>query len=289
MSLSRRERSEVEAANASKRPTVVFVHGLWLLAGSWDGWRRMFEDSGYATVSTDWPGDAETVDEGRADPQTFAKRSIAQIIDHQVEVLQALESRPAVVGHSFGGLFTQILAGRGLASVSVAIDPGPSRGVLPLPFSALRVASVALRNPANRGRAVGLTAEQFRYGFANVVSEEESRELYETYAVPGSAMPLFSAAFANLNPRTPAKVNFTTPQRGPMLVVSGEQDHTVPHAIAYAAYKLQRRNKDADTEFTEFPDRGHSLVIDSGWREVAEVALAFVAKHYPARRQASSL
>src|SRR3954453_12113700 len=281
MELSQRERSEVDAANASGRPTVVFVHGLWLLAGSWDPWREVFHEAGYATVATDWPGDPATVAEGKANPETFAKHSIAQIIDHQIEVIRALDTKPAIIGHSFGGLFTQILAGKGLASVSVAIDPGPGRGVLPLPFSALKVASVALSNPANRNKAVALSAAQFRYGFASSVSETESLELYERYSVPGSGMPLFSAAFANVNPGTAARADFTNPQRGPMLVMSGEKDHTVPHAVAYAAYKKQRKNS-AVTSFTEMPDRGHSLTIDSGWREVADAALAFVMKHYPA-------
>ncbi len=282
MALSAREQAEVDAANKSGRPVAVFVHGLWLLPGSWDEWRRLFEDSGYATVAPDWPGDAESVAQAKAAPDTFAKRSLTAIVDHQAEVVRALDARPAILGHSFGGLLTQMLAGTGLASVSVAIDAAPARGVLPLPFSALKVASVVLSNPANRGRAVGLTAAQFRYGFGNAVSAEESQALYEKYSVPGSGMPLFSAATANFNPRTPAKADAKNPERGPMLVISGEKDHTVPPAISRATYKLQRKNEHAPTELAQIAGRGHSLTIDNGWREVADVALAFVSKHYPA-------
>jgi pimeloyl-ACP methyl ester carboxylesterase len=283
MVLSAREQGEIDTANASGKPTVLFVHGLWLLANSWTAWRAVFEERGYATVAADWPGDAETVPEARAHPESFAKRSITDIVDHHVELLKALQGKPAIVGHSFGGLITQILAGKGLAVASVPIDGAPYRGVLPLPISALKVASVVVANPLNRRRAVGLTPEQFRYGFGNMVSEKESQQLWESYSVPGSGMPLFSAATANFNPATPAKVDAKNPARGPMLFINGDQDHTVPLAIARAAYKLQKKNGTSVTEFVEITGRGHSLTIDAGWREVADVVLDFFAKHYPAQ------
>ncbi len=185
--------------------------------------------------------------------------------------------------HSFGGLLAQILAGRGLATVSVAIDPAPFRGVLPLPISALRAASPALANPANRHRAVPLTYEQFRYAFANAVTEDEAKQLYETYAVPAPGLPLFQAAAANLNPWSEAKVDTENPSRGPMLILSGENDHTVPWAIANASYKHQAHNA-AVTEIVEMPGRGHSLTIDSGWHDVADTALAFVQRFAAAAR-----
>jgi pimeloyl-ACP methyl ester carboxylesterase len=192
-------------------------------------------------------------------------------------VIATLEKKPALIGHSFGALLAQILAGRGLAAASVAIDPAPFRGVLPLPISALKSARPVLGNPANRNRAVPLTYEQFRFGFANAVSEDEAKELYSTFAVPASGVPIFQAATANLNPWTEAKVNSKSPDRGPLLIVSGEKDHTVPWAIANAAYKKQARN-DSVTEITEIPNRGHALTIDSGWREVADTALRFIKR-----------
>jgi pimeloyl-ACP methyl ester carboxylesterase len=207
----------------------------------------------------------------------FARKSVGQIADHYAEVIGGLKKKPAVIGHSFGGLITQIIAGRGLSAVSVAIDPAPFRGVLPLPISALKSASPVLGNPANRNRAVPLTFEQFRYGFANVVGEDEAKTLYETFAVPGSGETVFQAAAENLNPWTEAKVDTKNPERGPLLIIEGVKDHTVPPAVAEAAYQKQKRNPGV-TEIVELPDRGHSLVIDNGWRDVADTALAFVKR-----------
>jgi pimeloyl-ACP methyl ester carboxylesterase len=277
MTLSEHEQSEVDRANASGLQPVAFVHGLWLLPSSWDKWRTFFEAAGYATIAPGWPDDPDTVADANAAPEVFAGKGVGDIADHVQSVLEQLTTKPAVVGHSFGGLLTQILAGRGLSVASVAIDPAPFRGVLPLPVSALRSASPVLGNPANRHRAVPLTYEQFRYAFANVVDEAEAKDLYESYAVPGSGEPIFQAAAANFNPWSEAKVSSKNPDRGPLLIVSGEHDHTVPWAIANAAYKRQRRNEGV-TEIVEMAGRGHSLTIDSGWQEVAETALDFVRR-----------
>ena len=277
VTINEAERDDVERANASGLTPVAFVHGLWLLENSWDRWVTLFEKAGYVAVRPEWPDDPDSVVEGNAHPEAFAGKSIGQIADHVAEVVRLLDKKPAVIGHSFGGLLTQIVAGRGLAAVSVAVDPAPFRGVLPLPISALRSASVALKNPANRHRAVPLTFEQFRYGFANAVSEEEAQELFATYAVPGPGEPLFQAAAANLNPWSEAKVDTKNPERGPLLIISGENDHTVPWAIANSSYKHQSKNEGV-TEITEMPGRGHSLTIDSGWEEVAMTALAFVKR-----------
>jgi non-heme chloroperoxidase len=271
------ETSQVQRANETGLTPVVFVHGLWLLPSSWDRWAELFESAGYVALTPGWPDDTETVEEAKAHPEVFANKSVGQVADHFAEVIGGLAKKPAVIGHSFGGLLTQILAGRGLAAVSVAVDPAPFRGVLPLPISALRAASPALSNPANRHRAVPLTYDQFRFAFANAVTEEEAKSLYETFAVPASGLPLFQAAAANLNPWTEAKVDTETPGRGPLLIISGEKDHTVPWAIANASYKQQSHNEGV-TEIVEMPNRGHALTIDSGWREVADTALAFVRR-----------
>ena len=225
----------------------------------------------------EWPDDPDTVADANEHPEVFARKTVGQVADHFADVIGKLDKKPAVIGHSFGGLLTQMLAGRGLSAVSVAIDPAPFRGVLPLPISALKSAAPVLGNPANRHRAVPLTFDQFRFGFANAVSEDEAKELYETYAVPASGAPLFQAASANLNPWTEAKVDTKNPERGPLLIISGEKDHTVPWSIANASYKKQSRNEGV-TEIVELPNRGHALTIDSGWREVADTALAFVRR-----------
>jgi pimeloyl-ACP methyl ester carboxylesterase len=267
---------QVERANASGRTPVVFVHGLWLLPSSWDRWAQLFEESGYAALTPGWPDDPETVEEARANPDVFARKSVGRIVDHTEAVLRGLDRKPVIVGHSFGGLFTQILAGRGLSAASVAIGPAPFRGVLPLPLAAVRSVAPILANPANRRRAAPLTWKQFRYSVANAVGEDEARALYATYSVPGSGLPVFQAALANLDPRTELKVDTKHPQRGPLLIISGTDDHTIPPPIAKASYKLQRRNIGV-TEYVEL-SRGHSFTIDAGWREVAEKALDFVRR-----------
>jgi non-heme chloroperoxidase len=283
--ITQHESNQIAAANASGRPPVVFVHGLWLLPSSWDRWATVFSEAGYATFAPGWPDDPETVAEANANPQVFARKSIREVADHVDAVIRKLDRKPAVVGHSFGGLMAQILAGRGLSAATVAIDPAPFRGVLPLPISALRAASPVLLNPLNRGKAVPLTFQQFRYAFANAVDEAEARELHETYAVPAPGKPLFQAAFANLNPWTEAKVDTKNPERGPLLILDGELDHTVPWSIANASYKAQKRNAGV-TEITKVAGRGHSLTIDSGWREVADLSLAFVRRFVePAARE----
>src|SRR5438067_1771718 len=239
----RQEQSQLDKANASGRTPVVFVHGLWLLPNSWDRWAKLFESAGFAALTPGWPDDPDTVEEAKAHPEVFAKKSVGQVADHFEEVIRGLDKKPAIIGHSFGGLLVEILAGRGLATASVAISPAPFRGVLPLPISSLRTASVALRNPANWNRAVPLTFEQFRYGFANAVDEDEARELFLGYSVAGPGEPLFQAAAANFNPWSEAKVDAKNPERGPMLIISAERDNTVPWAIANASYKKQKRNE----------------------------------------------
>ena len=241
------ETDSIEKANATGLTPVVFIHGLWLLPSSWDRWAEVFEEAGYTPLTPGWPDDPETVAEANANPEVFAHKTVGQVADHFDEVIRQLTKKPAVIGHSFGGLLAQIIAGRGLAAVTVAVDPAPFRGVLPLPISALKSSRPVLGNPANRNHAVPLTYEQFRFAFANAVGEDE------------------------------AKVDTKNPGRGPLLIISGEKDHTVPWAIANASFKRQQRNEGV-TEIVEIPNRGHALTIDNGWREVADTALAFVKR-----------
>ncbi len=272
------EAKQIELANASGKKPIVFVHGLWLLPSSWDRWAEVFAAAGFSTVTAGWPDDPNRVDEANLHPEVFARKSVKQVADHVQDVIGELQQRPAVIGHSFGGLLTEILAGRGCSDASVAISPAPHRGVLPLPISALRSSSPVLRNPANHGRAVPLTYEQFRYTFANAVTEDEAHELYNTFAVPAAGLPLFQAATANLNPWTEVKVKTKNADRGPLLIVAGGQDHTVPWAICNSSFKREKRNKDAITEIVKIKGRGHALTVDHGWREVADTALEFVQR-----------
>jgi non-heme chloroperoxidase len=261
----------------SRHTPVVFIHGLWLLPNSWDRWADYFAAAGYAPLSPGWPDDPDTVEEAAAHPDVFADKTIGQVADHYAAVIGRLNRKPAVIGHSFGGLLAQIIAGRGLSAATVAIDAAPFRGILQLPLSSLRASRPVLGNPANRHRAVPLTFDQFRYAFANAVDEDQARRLYQTFAVPASGAPLFQAATANFNPRTEAKVDTENPDRGPLLIVSGEKDNTVPRTLSETAFKRQQKNP-AITEFAEIPNRGHALTIDDGRREVAETALAFIRR-----------
>ena len=272
-----RELKQIERANASKATPVVFIHGLWLLPSSWDPWATMFEEAGYAALTPSWPDDPETVAAARANPKVFAGKTLKQIADHTTEVVNALERKPVLIGHSTGGLVAQMLAGRGLGAATVAIDPGVFRGVLPLPLVVLKGVGPFLINPLTRGRALTLTFDQFKFSWANALDEAEARKLYDTFHVAGSGIALVQMGNANINPWTESKVNTRNPDRGPLLIIDGEKDHTVPWAIANATYKLQRRNPGV-TEIVKIPNRGHALTIDSGWREVAQTALTFVKR-----------
>ncbi len=271
------EQGQIDEANASGKTPVVFIHGLWLLPSSWDRWAAVFADAGFTPLTPGWPDDPQTVEEAKAHPEVFANKSIGDVADHYATVIDGLNKKPAVIGHSFGGLLAQIVAGRGLSAATVAIDAAPYRGVLPLPISALRSAGPVLSNPRNKHRAIPLTFEQFHYAFANAVSDDEAKELFETYAVAAPGEPLFQSAFANINPWTEAKVDHENVERGPMLIMSGEKDHTVPTAISKATFRRQKKNEGV-TEFVQIPGRGHALTIDSGWREVADTALGFVTR-----------
>ena len=277
LSITEHELLQVERANKTGLQPVIFIHGLWLLPSSWARWAELFEAAGFVALTPGWPDDPDTAAEANAHPDVFAGKTIGEVADHFGEIAGKLGRKPAVVGHSFGGLLAQILAGRSLSAATVAIDPAPFRGVLPLPYSALKSAFPVLGNPGNRSRAVPLTYEQFRYAFANAVDDAEARSLYNTYAVPAAGAPLFQAAFANFNPWTEAKVDTANPDRGPLLVVSGEKDNTVPRAVAEAAYKQQEHNPGL-TEFIEMKGRGHALTIDHGWRDVAETVLGFLKR-----------
>jgi pimeloyl-ACP methyl ester carboxylesterase len=271
------ESEQIEKANASGRTPVVFVHGLWLLPDSWQSWIDLFEEAGFAAVAPGWPGDPESVEAARANPQALAGVGVTAVADHFAAAIGRLQRKPAIIGHSFGGLITQILAGRGLSLAAVAVNPAPFKGVLPLPLAAIRTTLPVLGNPLNRGRTVTLSFDQFRYGWANAVPEDEARQLYERYHVAAPGKPIFQAAVANLNPGAETKADTKNPARGPLLIFTGEKDHAVPPAMSRAAFKKQRQNPGV-TEHIEMPNRDHSLTINHGWREVAENALAFVKR-----------
>jgi pimeloyl-ACP methyl ester carboxylesterase len=254
---------------------VVFIHGLWLHATSWQPWIEHFTAAGYRPVAPGWPNEAPTVEEARANPDAVADLSIDQITEHYAKLIGELDEPPVIIGHSFGGLFAEKLLGLGHGAAAVAIDPAQIKGVLPLPLAQLRSGLPALGNPANLHRSVALTEKEFRYGFGNAVSEEESAELYRRWAVPSPARPLFQAAAANFVMHAQAAVETGNNTRGPLLLISGTADHTVPDVVTRSTFK-QYRDSAAVTELQQFEGRGHSLTIDHGWQDVADAALTWL-------------
>lgn len=257
---------------------VLFIHGLWLHASSWDPWQELFRERGYETQAPGWPGDGATVQASRENPEAIGDHGIDDVVEHIAGVIAGLDELPILVGHSFGGMIAQKLLGQDRARAAVAIDAAQIKGVLPVPLSALRATLPVFKNPGNKHRAVSLTAEQFRFAFGNAVSEEESDDLFERWTIPAPGKPLFEAASANFNPHSPAKVDTDNQGRGPLLLIASGKDHTVPESVTRSTLK-QYRHSEAVTDLTTFDDRGHSLVIDSGWREVADTCLTWLQKH----------
>jgi non-heme chloroperoxidase len=282
-SLTDTEQQQIDRANASGLQPVVFVHGFWLLSNSWENWRTYFEAQGYTTLAPGWPDEPETTQEANQDPEVLAHQRLKHVTDHYVAAIGQLQRKPAVIGHSFGGLIAEQIADHGVAAVTVAISPAAFRGILLLPLSQLKVVSPVLRNPLNVGKALPLTFEQFQYGFANELDEAEARQLYDAYAVPVAGTLVFQGALANVNPWTEDKVDTGNPNRGPLLIIAGEKDHTIPVSLSEAAYKRQQKNAGV-TQYRVMEGKGHSLAMDHGWQEVADVALAFVKEQAPANQ-----
>jgi len=255
---------------------VVFIHGLWLHQSSWGPWESVFEQAGYRVLAPGWPGEPETVELARANPDSVADKGIDDIVEHFASIIADLDTSPVLVGHSFGGMIAEKLLGQNRATAAIAIDAAQIKGVLPLPLSSLRSTLPVFKNPENRHRAVMLTAEQFRYSFGNALTGEESAKLWEEWVVPSPGKPLFEAAAANFSLHSPAKVDTRNEERGPLLLIMGGQDHTVPEAITKSTLK-QYRYSPAVTELLEFEDRGHSLTIDSGSGDVAKACLSWLS------------
>jgi pimeloyl-ACP methyl ester carboxylesterase len=270
-------------SNNSATDTIVLIHGLWLTALSWEHWVQHYTEQGYKVIARSWPGMEGDIEELRRDPSATAGLGVTEVVDHYDTIIRKLEKPPIIMGHSFGGLMTQILLDRGLGAAGVAIDPAPVKGILLLPFSAIRSAWPALSNPFNYRKAAPLTPEQFHYAFTNNLSEEASKAVYERYAVPGPDHLLFQASLANFNPHAATAVNFCNDDRAPLLLIAGGNDHVAPASVTKLNYELYR-GANAETDYREFPGRSHFTIGEPGWEEVADYALQWARAHANGRR-----
>jgi alpha-beta hydrolase superfamily lysophospholipase len=254
--------------------TIVLIHGLWMTPHSWEHWVTRYTSAGYTVLAPAWPGLEGEVEALNADPTPLTTLTVGAIADHYERIVRDLDRPPMLIGHSFGGLFVQLLLQRGLGAAGVAIASAQVKGVLRLPLSTIRATLPVLRNPANRHRAVPLTPEQFHYAFTNTMSAAESRAAYERYHVPAAGGVLFEGALANLRPGAATKVDFANPNRAPLLFLAGGADRIIPPAVNRENARRYRRSS-ALTAYREFPGRSHFTVGQPGWEEVADYALSW--------------
>jgi pimeloyl-ACP methyl ester carboxylesterase len=257
---------------------IVLVHGLWLTPRSWEGWKQRFESRGHQVLAPPWPRMHGEVEDIRRDPSALNGLGVAEITDHYAEIVRGLDRPPIIMGHSFGGLVTELLLDRGLGAAAVAISPAQVKGVLRLPLAQLRSTFPVLGNPANRHRTVELTPKQFHYAFTNTMTEAESQAAYDRYQVPGPGRVLFQAGFANFSPNPPTRVNFHKDNRAPLLVMGNDQDHTVPASVSKEAATRLGKSK-AIVDYREFAGRPHFTAGAPGWEDVADQALDWATRH----------
>jgi len=251
--------------------TIVFIHGAWVTATCWERMLPWFEARGYRCIAPAWPGKDRPVEAIRADPSALKGLGIAEIVDRYEGLIRSIDETapPILIGHSFGGLFTQILLDRGLGAAGVAIDSAPPRGVWPFELSAFRALGGALLRSLFGTRVVRWSFGEFRYGFVHTLPEGQAREAYDRHVVPESGRVFFQGALAPVNPASPTRVNFANGSRAPLLLIAGENDHVVPPAVNRRNHRAYRRST-ARTDIREFAGRVHWIIAQDGWEEVAE-------------------
>jgi pimeloyl-ACP methyl ester carboxylesterase len=265
-------------------PTIVLIHGLWLTPRSWEGWKARFEERGHEVLAPAWPRMEGEVEALRRDPSILNGLGIAEVVEHYDRIIRDLDTPPVIMGHSTGGLVTELLLDRGLGAAGACLSPAPVKGVLRLPPALLRTVFPGLRNPANRKKTIALTPKQFRRGFTNTMSDEAAQAAYERYAVAAPGRVVFQAAFANLNPRAVTKVDFHKDDRPPLLVMGNDQDHTIPASVSREAAKRLGKSR-AVVDYKEFVGRPH-FPAAPGWEAVADYALDWANSHVGAPAKA---
>jgi pimeloyl-ACP methyl ester carboxylesterase len=253
--------------------TIVLIHGLWVAAVSWENWVKHYADKGYRVIAPNWPGMDGDIEQLRRDPSIFASLELADVIDHYEQIIGEVETPPIIIGYGVGGLVTQILLDRGWGAAGVAIASAPVNGIARVPVSMLKLAFSVLGN-SFRNKTALLTAEEFHRAFANSLTETESLEFFNRYAVPAPNRVLLQTALANFTPHTAITVNSRNDTRAPLLLVAGGQDRIVPSSLVKANFELYRESK-AETDYKEFPDRTHFMIGQKGWQKVADYVLSW--------------
>ena len=265
------------ASDSASAETIVLIHGMWMTPLSWEHWVNHYTDRGHRVLAPAWPGLDKEPEELRRDPSPLRGIDVTAVVDHYDKIIRGLDRPPIIIGHSFGGLFAQLLLDRGLGAAGVALGTAAPKGVLRLPLSTLRAAWPALRNPANLNKETPLTQKQFHWCFTNALSSEESDAVYRRYYIPGSARPFFQAGFANFNPNAKTKVNFSNPARPPLLLATGALDRIGPPSVNVSTFNQQRKAPSV-TEHKEYPGRSHFPGQD-GWEELADDLLNWTVEH----------
>jgi pimeloyl-ACP methyl ester carboxylesterase len=259
--------------------TIVLVHGFWVTPRSWEHWVTHFEEKGYKVLAPAYPGFEVEVEALNADPTPIENVTVPQIIEHLEAVITPLESPPIIMGHSAGGVFTQILLGHGLGAAGVAINSAPTEGVKRIPLSQVKATFPVLKNPANRHKAVPFTLEQWKYAFTNTFTDEEAKALYERYHIPASGAIFWGSALANIHPgKDDSWVDYKNPNRAPLLFISGGEDHLMPPSLQRSNAKHYKA-EGLVTEVKEYPGFAHLLPAQAGWEDIADYALDWAVAH----------
>lgn len=258
--------------SSKSKGTIVLIHGLWMTPLSWEHWAKRYRDQGYNVVTPTWKQlEGKSIEEIRSNPEILSGIGVTEIFEHLVQVVSNLDESPIIMGHSFGGLFTQLLLDHGFGKAGVAIHSAQTQGVIRLPLSVVRAAWPALKNPFDINGIVDLSFDEFKFAFANGMPEDEALAGYNRYYIPSPKRPLIQVAFSNFNPKAPNKVDYHSEDRAPLLFIGGSTDNITPPSVNMENRRAYKTS--TITEYKEYSMRPHFTVSQKGWEEVADYAL----------------